>query len=238
MKNHELRFVTLTGADDSVDPKSLAVLSKEFPFVEWGILIGSHEGVRFPTRDWINRLVDLNCELGDGRMNLSLHICGRYLNSIADGRPLLLEELGPRLMSFSRCQLNWHGEERPAIQERILNAFCEMFPWEPEIINQFDGVNDHLISAAMRRFRCAALFDQSHGAGVVPANWERGLSDICCGWAGGIGPDNVIECLDSIRDKAVQPYWIDMETRLFTNGNFDLSKCRSVLEQVIESIAE
>ena len=39
-----LQTVTLTGADDSVNPEDLIAISKEFPFVEWGILIGSNTG--------------------------------------------------------------------------------------------------------------------------------------------------------------------------------------------------
>ena len=45
----KLQYVTMTGADESVDPKALIELSKEFPFVEWGILIGSQSGMRFPS---------------------------------------------------------------------------------------------------------------------------------------------------------------------------------------------
>ena len=31
--------VTITGADDSIQPSQLLDLQKEFPFVEWGILL-------------------------------------------------------------------------------------------------------------------------------------------------------------------------------------------------------
>lgn len=33
-----LTRVTITGADDAVEPAELQALSHEFPFVEWGIL--------------------------------------------------------------------------------------------------------------------------------------------------------------------------------------------------------
>ena len=51
----KLRTVTITGADDSVEPKEIAELTKGFPFVEWGILLenGIYSGRRFPSRDWI-----------------------------------------------------------------------------------------------------------------------------------------------------------------------------------------
>ena len=34
----KLTKVTLTGADDFTDPKRLIEISREYPFVEWGIL--------------------------------------------------------------------------------------------------------------------------------------------------------------------------------------------------------
>ena len=35
----KLTRVTITGADDSVEPRALAELSEAFPFVEWGLLM-------------------------------------------------------------------------------------------------------------------------------------------------------------------------------------------------------
>lgn len=227
----DLRFITLTGADDSVSPKQLAEISLEFPFVEWGILLGSGEGIRFPSIDWINELIELQID-SHHAMNLSLHICGKYLRGIATSLPTPQDGLGPGLLAFQRCQLNWHGEKWRSIEEHILSSFCRMFPWEPEIIFQLDGINDQLMTAASRRFLCSGLFDLSHGAGILPDQWSDARYDIACGWAGGIGPENVIDCLDSIAKKAKQPFWIDMETKLFTGDQFDLTKCRAVLEQV------
>ena len=60
-----LTRVTITGADDAVDPGALVALSAEFPFVEWGILFSkSREGeARYPSAEWaarIGRLFDEN----------------------------------------------------------------------------------------------------------------------------------------------------------------------------------
>ena len=50
------------------------------------------------------------------------------------------------------------------------------------------------------------------------------------GFAGGIGPDNV---LDVIRDIGPRdPYWIDMESGVRTDDKLDLAKVRRVLEQI------
>lgn len=230
-----LTTVTLTGADASVDPENLATLSQEFPFVEWGILIGSGVGNRFPPIDWIRDLIEVKLASSQ-RLNLSLHICGSHLRKIANGRSDLMDVIGPGLLSFDRCQLNWHGERQGNISENILSAFCNLTPWAPQIIFQLDGVNDHLTSSAARRFSVAGLHDVSHGAGVVPDKWAHAFSDFQCGWAGGLGPENVVAELEKIEAVAFRamPYWIDMETKLRSNGDdyFCLEKCRRVLEVV------
>lgn len=235
-----LETVTLTGADDSVDPRQLRKLSDEFPFVEWGILIGSNfGGTRFPSGGWIRNLIEERVG-SNNTMHLSLHICGRWLREIAAGRSNLPECLGSDLYAFDRCQLNWHGERQAwsAIRTNILAAFYQLEPWEPTIINQLDGVNDELLSEASRRFRVAGLFDASHGSGQKPGEWPKSRVDMQCGWAGGLGPDNVAAEIPRIAEQAYGPFWIDMETKLFTGNQFDLAKCRSVLEAVDEFVAQ
>lgn len=237
-----LTMVTLTGADNTVDPANLAELSKEFPFVEWGILIGSGTGNRLPSRDWIRDLIECRHE-SDNKMNLSLHICGSHLRTIAAGGSSLMDYIGPGLCAFDRCQLNWHGQQQPAaVSENVLNAFCRLAPWEPQIIFQLDGVNDDLWRGAARRFLVAGLFDASHGAGALPGEWPPAKHDFACGWAGGLGPDNVVVESGKIAAccHASMQHWIDMETKLRAtdDGHFDLGKCRNVLEQMAPLIGK
>lgn len=237
-----LNRVTLTGADDTVyDPNEMFDLRQEFPFVEWGILIGSHPGSsRFPSADWITWLAEVK-RVNAPTMRLSLHICGEPLRQVVAGNPQRLLEL-PELSYFERCQLNFHGEKQsPEADERIRNSFEQLRgKWNPEIIFRNDGENDDIWVPCQRAgFACSWLFDKSHGAGVSPGEWPSPLLALPCGYAGGLGPDNVVAELQAITAKACVPrtnlavnFWIDMETKLFTDGVFDLTSCRSVLTQV------
>lgn len=47
--------VSITGADDSVNPKDLVELSEEFPFVEWAILLSKSRmrSNRYPSLNWM-----------------------------------------------------------------------------------------------------------------------------------------------------------------------------------------
>ena len=76
------------------------------------------------------------------------------------------------------------------------------------------------------------LYDCSGGRGKVPNTWPRTDQDRLVGYAGGIGPENVLDVLDQIPSTN---YWIDMETHVRTNDIFDLDKCLSVLKQVYPS---
>jgi hypothetical protein len=58
-----------------------------------------------------------------------------------------------------------------------------------------------------------ALFDTSGGAGVLPQEWPVPAKDFWCGYAGGLGPFNVIEQVRKIETVCAKPFWIDMERR-------------------------
>lgn len=241
-----LRFVTLTGADDSVrDPNLLAEFSREFEFVEWGILIGSGTdrettgNHRFPSLGWIDWLAEVKAR--NPAINLSLHVCGDPLRQVIAGRPEFLIGLGEILKAFGRTQLNFHGETQAfGTDRRIADSFDELKAagWEPEIIFQFDGRNNGLWkTAGARGHKCAGLYDRSHGAGVVPDEWPPATDELPEGYAGGLGPENVVEELKRILRASDSDsnctLWIDMETKLFDEaGEFSLGICRQVVENL------
>lgn len=228
-----IQRVTLTGADDSVDPKALIDLSAEFPFVEWGILVSeSSEGSnRFPTRKWIDSLVDL-C---GGRINLSSHICGRWVRHILVGN-CEWPKMPSCVMVSERIQLNTHAQHHHSRAE----AFGELKKLQGrQFIFQWDGVNDHnAIAAKNHGVDAVALFDKSGGAGVLPETWPRPRADVKCGFAGGLGPDNIAAQIERISKVCPHDYatWIDMERKIRSDDDkkFDLTRCRAVLEVVKE----
>lgn len=238
-----LHTVTLTGADDTTNIEQLIGLSKDFPFVEWGILIGSCGGVpRFPSKNWMLQLADAVAESAFP-VQLSVHVCGRYLDGMKEGSFDL--HAGERInndtadLPFMRSQLNFHGEL--TLEEELENVCDAMLhDWAAkEIIIQLDGVNDR----ALDRLRLAGfthvsgLYDTSHGCGVGPDSWPAPNPAWNVGYAGGLGPDNLGVQLTLIAQSAGdQPFWIDMETKLRSSiGNrdaFDLTKCEKVLTDV------
>lgn len=225
----KLTHVTFTGADDTVSPSKLIAMTADWLTagmqIEWGILIGSQSGHRMPSYEWIRELLDL----ARPKVKLSLHICGKHLRDIAEGRGMALL---PKMVSFQRCQLNWHAEPRGDISSQIYRAFKQMEgAWTPEVIFQMDGVNDGLLRATALKI-ASGLFDLSHGAGVSPDQWPQmgDFADLRMGYAGGLGPDNLREELPKIAAAARGDFWIDMETKLFDGKRFSMSNCQDVME--------
>lgn len=242
-----LRFVTLTGADDTVDPAELVKLSGEFPLVEWGILIGSHSGEsRFPSDGWFERLIPAVSD-APHPVNLSLHICGWPLRSmILQGSVDLSAavRLATEKIHFNRCQLNFHGDPITTEHGEQCIAALDQGWFATEVITQLDRENDWFLDRlieskiAMRFARgvgtVSGLHDVSHGAGVVPVAWPPAKDGWDVGYAGGLGPANVLSQLPLIAAAAGgRPTWIDMETKLYDDrGRFSLGNCREVLEIV------
>ena len=227
-----LRRVTLTGADDSVQPRDLLDLSRDYPFVEWGILFSPRQqgNARVPTLEWVRRLADLIPDKNG--LHFSAHLCGRYVRDfVLKGNFTWIAHPEIPTGLFDRVQLNFHGE---------FHRMCAAFESKVEhlkdldFILQCDGVNDRVARDLCLRYpNCAPLFDTSGGAGVLPDRWPKAWQGIYCGYAGGLGPDNVVEQLEQITPLTPdQPFWIDMERRVRSDDDskFELNKVAEVLE--------
>ncbi len=226
--------VTITGADDSIHPQHLLDLSKSYPFVEWAILVSqSSEGhPRFPKSHWIKTLQNLD---GIENINLSLHLCGKWVRDLLMGEITFPDWM---LEKFQRVQLNFHAEKTKCDPERFLEAL-KVFKGK-QIIFQFDdnGGNEHF-KAVANSIDGAPLFDTSGGAGVLPDHWPSMEQDYC-GYAGGLGPDNLEEQIQAIGKAAGTEghIWIDMETKVRSKDNqfFDLglvNECLKISEPFI-----
>jgi len=230
-----LNRVTITGADDSVDPQELIKLSGQFPFVEWGILFSANRqgGVRFPSQDWINRFTRA---IEDARWGVRVcsHLCGRHLvkDFCETGVFAFRGEQVSLWPHIQRVQLNFHSQKHgigEAAIEFIRNA-------GRQFIVQYDGVNDDALKAILKPENpIVPLFDLSGGLGKLPNTWPEPVAGRYCGYAGGLNPENVAEQWRKIHVQAAAhgnpAYWMDMETGVRTEDlrELDLNKVKSVL---------
>lgn len=209
-------FITFTGCDDKTPIKAMQWLSERYP-VEWGILFSTKhqgDGGRYPSLEKVAELLETD-------MRFSAHLCGGHSRALIENSddPKLHWLMRPEPGRFRRIQVNtadqvpiggltrW-AEERRA---RLILQCRVAFPGDA---------------------RCDWLFDRSGGTGQLPpAGWPATEAESpLVGYAGGLGPDNVIEQLPLMTQGT--PYWIDMESGIRTAERFDLEKCARVCEAV------
>ncbi len=220
----QLKYTSITGADDAVDPADLVALSREFPFAEWAILLlPARTGTpRFPSKEWIIRF----SQLAKG-LHTAMHLCDGALLGFIRGDHEILE-----LMSgFKRIQLNLkfgdvEGKYDPAdLVQRVRDNPQFQF------IIQYGRDKQSLLPLLADVSNHAVLYDDSAGRGISPDSWDPPLPNHFCGYAGGLNPANVAQQI-AIIAKVAPGYttWIDMETGVRTDDKFDLAKVRRVLE--------
>ncbi len=223
-------FCTLTGVDESISYSQLKEISEQYPFVEWGILYSPSQAGngRYPSKQWMAPfLQDFN---DDGQsVNIAMHLCGKGVYEFFHGN----SELEQITAHFQRIQINFHYKKYGL--ELINNAYLK-YP-EKTLITQYHNGNIDLYKHLYQHPNFAVLFDASGGNGIVPSSYQTPLQvnehNIPCGYAGGLGEDNIKIQLELIHQASNNnKYWIDMEGKLRTNDTFDLTKCSNILDNV------
>lgn len=219
-----IRNVTITGADDSIDPIELIKLWRKYPFVEFGILhdYNGKGRARFPSEQWLQWL---NSIVFTMPIPLAIHLCGRAATNFITGKTLIEDWWHKEC--FQRVQINGHmiNPTSHTMELGINHYEHKVF------IFQHDHVNAAFVDRMWIYTRnVALLFDDSGGRGVTPSSWPD-LQAMPCGYAGGLSPDNLAVQVPLIEAKAGKNHvWVDMETGVRTDDKFDLEKVTAVLE--------
>jgi phosphoribosylanthranilate isomerase len=223
-----LIHTSLTGADDNVAPKELRTLSSCYPMVEWAILSSAKNAgtARFPTDEWVSHFHDI-CP----NVKKAIHLCGSDVDAFLDGDETILA----KALRFDRVQLNFHQGRKQYSLAMLENA---IHLYGKKVIIQYNRAND-ILWPAVRNVsnNVQFLFDSSGGNGHSPRDgWPIVLENTFCGYAGGLGPDNIASELPLIAKQVNgAPFWVDMESKLrSSDGEFSVGRCEIVLRQVDE----
>lgn len=211
-------FITFTGIDEDTKIEDLKALATEYP-IEWGILLsnqrqGDSLHLRFPPEYVIERFAEAG-------LYLAAHLCGNYARQVIDG---VYHHL-PKIVfanAVKRVQINYSRPVAAATLLPFQNAIGK------PVISQH---RDDMIFPESDDIQW--LYDRSGGVGIVSKKWpQHPGGKRLVGYAGGIGPRNVLEMCERVTSGR---YWIDMETSVrATVGDdvFMVSKCREVCETV------
>lgn len=233
----KFKGVTFTGADDNTSIQDLVALSKEYDYVEFGILLKKDDGQgttpRWPSDGWIADLLD--AKERNKYLELALHVSG----------PEAIEELirpGSQLIhiakKFDRVQMNmrWNIHDFKEIASTVEYLSDCSVP----VITQFNDANSDLYKYLFYFRSHCLLIDFSGGNGRLPKHWPSPFEGISCGYAGGLNPENIAtefpkiyEAVNSVKDYDLE-YWIDMESgvreMIGDKDVFSIRRCREVLQ--------
>lgn len=220
------QFVTFTGVDAKTDIDRLLALSKKYP-IEWGMLIGGNLSPnRYPNQAVRTLIMTMWHDA-----KFSLHLCGEYaqsalhafsedagLSELRWAKDTLALDISIRPI-FNRVQINAgkYNIENLSKFQKAINKPVIMQSRGKEFGKPLDGVHK--------------LFDTSGGKGRTPGFWP--IQDAhagMIGYAGGIGPDNVVQVLSEIN---AHTFWIDMESKIRDENDWlDLDKCETVCKAI------
>lgn len=228
---------TLTGIDAGVPFETLQELTRRHSYAEFGVLYcTSKQGRgRYPRLSWINKLAQQARDQPGVR--LALHVCGTAVEDLLLGQGHVTEIAE----AFPCIQLNFVASQQP------LHFVCDLLDRNPEktFITQHNTRNAGLWRSLSNKPNHSVLFDASGGKGLEPDAWQAPLEitpeklpfqafDPLCGYAGGLGPDNLAMHLELVARVTQQhPFWVDMETKLRNSSDdFDVTAAQACLAAV------
>ncbi|KAG8459073.1 hypothetical protein KFE25_002480 [Diacronema lutheri] len=234
-----LSCVGFCGADDSVDPRLLMALSRQYEWLEWGVLFRPDKQgePRYASPAWVERLAVARLEFG-GTARLAAHLCSTRVDEVLRGDASFVSRLVD--LGFRRVQVNAtavNGVDMslvsaPDASARLLS-----------VIRAVPGIEFILQRNAQTRLlwepilaqgpppNVSVLFDESMGTGQLSASFPAPIAGVECGFAGGLGPGNLEQSLRLIlAASAGRAVWVDMESSLRTrtadgDDTFDVAKC-------------
>lgn len=243
-----LDTVGFCGVDDTVDLEELRKISAARPWIEWGVLLRPDRQGQ-PRYAGQKVLESLGRLAHGGELRLAAHFCGddclKALNGDVKHVRSRHETTGCSRVQFNPTAANAASGWEPQQAAENLRAVAAALP-ELEFILQ---VNEETQELAKRLFEDTAaaappnfamLMDASCGLGVAPGAHPAPLPGVHCGFAGGMGPDTVVDQLGKVaqacRDCA-STVWIDMETGVRSQSAeggdiFDLARVRKVVATI------
>lgn len=235
--------VAIAGVDEQVSIESLVDLSKDFPFVEWGVLYSNIKAGsnRYPGLEWIRRFA-ARCNKED--IKTSLHICSNgFYDRLLDNQLELVEN--DFLFEFDLVQANINARDIVYSENEICKVYDDLHLTNKVILQEHEGslsaIEMFLERPGVNHNNVLILQDGSKGKGVEASYWRAPRvvdgKALSTGFAGGISPHNIDQMIDRAimaLDFRVQPElaWVDMESGVRTDNVFDIKKAEFILKRV------
>jgi hypothetical protein len=253
--NNQFRYIGFCGADDSVDPNLLQVISVHYPWVEWGVLFRSDlQGTaRYGSLTWVNQLS--LCTKATP-MNLAAHLCNDQCQMILEGKSEFVSQL--YALGFRRVQINptrangviVETAQLATVAENIRSCMNDLknIEWIFQLNEETMPIWTHL--SVNLPSNVSVLHDPSCGKGIEIQHFPDPKlygPNVASGYAGGINPTNMRQILTAVHgivdpNPTKKTVWIDMESSLRTmvvekegihRDIFDINKCMKCIDTAV-----
>jgi hypothetical protein len=225
--------VTFSGVDETADVERLKGLGSHYFTVEWGLGLATERrdrAVGFPGVDWI-------CKLPPG-LNVSAQLWGKSAGDFLQGCDTALMAKYSEVWSlFRRIQIN----SANGIDQVDLPGLTRLIAKnaDKQIILRIRDRNLEVADALVTQgISCSTLFDESEVQEPAQRKWPKGLKRFAgCGYAGGLGPDNIYKQLTPILNAAqsAERWWVEIDSSLRTKENhkdvFSLASCKRTIRE-------
>jgi hypothetical protein len=225
--------VTFAGLDETADLEKLKEVRSLYFTVEWGVRLAvEHQGreAGFPDIDWIRKLAP--------ELNLSAQLWGKSAADFLEGDDAeLMARYGACWAQFRRIQID-SPKQMDAVDLPKLTGLLAKNP-EKQIVFRVRDQNLDIADALVTQgIPCATLFDQSQAQDPTQKKWPKGVKRFAgCGYAGGLGPDNIYKQLSPILNAAqsAERWWVEIDSSLRTTEEeqhaFSLASCKRAIRE-------
>lgn len=225
--------VTFTGVDETADVQRLNEIRSHYFTVEWGLRLAVESQGRtagIPSVEWMRKLAP--------ELNLSAQLWGTSAAKFLQGDDTeLMSHYGSIWPRFRRIQINSaDGHDRAD-----LTAFTRLIErnLDKQLILRIWDRNLELADALLAQgISCSTLFDESEPQEPAQRKWPKGPKRFAgCGYAGGLGPDNIYKQLSPILNAAqtAARWWVEIDSRLRAKENdqevFSLACCKRTIRE-------
>jgi phosphoribosylanthranilate isomerase len=214
-----IELCTFTGIDEKTDFGRLAEISAQHAFVEYGVLFslsGGDGDPRYPSLEFVGRAAIRIASFG----KCALHVCGRAVSAFVRGEGAIRDLAS----SFDRVQLNFNLDRADFTLEELDAAIGAV---DMPVITQHFPANVP-VTQSIRSMNHQVLHDTSGGRGMRSDTMPGVVAGKATGYAGGFGPENAAADIALVESAAAgHGVWIDMESKIRTDGWLDLEKCAS-----------
>lgn len=251
--------VSMIGANERLAATDIIDFIRAYPLAEIGIGVSATKGARgTPRFDYVQELQHLVCEkcVPGKTGTIALHINGNGKDGDAGWPAMLSRGIMPydlaAMMKFPNMsiQLNHFGYNFPAHnaqrladskalwniiapQSRLILSYCE---------KTADYIDTFMRAASTHHglLKWDVLYDASFGNGKMTAQYAAPLyPGIRQGYAGGLGPDNILDELPKIKAEQTDQdaeIWIDAEGKLQNDAKttLDLTRAEAFYKKIMD----